>query len=186
MPDPDLFARDPVYGLPKTAGRCELRLVQPAAIATLAPFRGQGMAVADVLKSLWKTGLPKTGKTRTSKAATLFWSAPGQWLVTGDFDPATLAQTLDGIAAVTDQSDAWAVLHLNGADATNILHRLTSLDINALATGDIARTEVARLAGILRPLETGFEIWLPRSAARWGVEKITDAMQRVAAQRALG
>lgn len=186
MTDPDLFARAPVYGLPKSFGACALHLAQPAAIATLAPFRGQGIAVADALKKLWKTGLPKTGKTRTVKSVTLLWSAPGQWLARGDFDPVALATALDGIAAVTDQSDAYAVLHLTGTDAADAMARLTPLDVATLAGTDVARTEIAALAGVVTPIKDGYEIWLPRSAAHWGVEKITGAMERLAAQRALG
>ncbi len=186
MTDPDLFARAPVYGLPKSFGAVDLSLAQPAAIATIAPFKGQGIPVADALKKLWKAGLPKTGKTRTLKSVTLLWSAPGQWLAKGDFDPATLATALNGTAAVTDQSDAFAVLHLSGNDANAAMARLTPLDVETLATTDVARTEIARLAGIVTPINNGYEIWLPRSAAHWGVAEIAGVMERLAAQRALG
>ncbi len=185
MTDPDIFARDPVYGLPKSFGATELHLAQPAAIATLAPFRGQGIAVADALKKLWKTGLPKTGKIRTVKSVILLWSAPGQWLSKGDFDPVALAVALDGIAAVTDQSDAFAVLHLTGTGAADVMARLSPLDVATLAGTDVARTEIAALAGVVTPIKDGYEIWLPRSAAHWGVDKITGAMERLEATRAL-
>ena len=52
----------------------------------------------------------------------------GQWLVEGR-GAGEVADWLGGLAAVTDQSDAWAGLRLAGDAAREVLARLVPLDL---------------------------------------------------------
>jgi len=179
VPKLDLIPRDPVYDLPILRDGLELTLVQPDAIVTLAPFAGQVMAVADVLRAHVKLGLPKQREVRTRGHTRILWIGPGLWLLAGVFDPVEIAKALSGVAAVCDQSDGFVALHLTGEKANNLLARLTPLDVDRLDVDQTACCEIVRMSGILTRSKSSFDILLPRSPAIWAVERISAAADRM-------
>ena len=72
-------------------------------------------------------------------------------------------------AAVTDQSDAWAVVALEGDAAEAVLARLVPVDLRVavFAVGHVAKTMLAHLSvTITRTGQATFEIMVMRSMAK--------------------
>ena len=185
MADFKLHPSEALIGNPIKIGEAVLACHQPANILSVAPFKGQGMAVNDALKALIKLALPTVGKVASKKHIRAMWAGQGQWFVVGDIELTVLTETLDAKAAVTDQSDAWVVLTLGGADASEVMSRLCSLDIDALEQGQTARAEFAHMMSCITPTPEGFEIMIMRSFAKTAIHHIREAMNKLAALRAL-
>jgi sarcosine oxidase subunit gamma len=125
--------------LPIEAGGVRLTAHDPGRLTLVAPFRGQQGAVSAALDRALGLGLPGPGETRTASAARASWFGRGQALVIGADIPGGL---LDGLAAVTDQSDGWTCLRLGGLGVAEVLARLTPIDLRepAFPPGTTART----------------------------------------------
>jgi sarcosine oxidase subunit gamma len=82
------------------------------------------------------------------------WSGPGQWLIVTKHPDvvAPLALELSDLAAVTDQSDARAILRLSGARARDVLAKGCLIDLHprAFQVGDVALTSISHI---------GVQIW---------------------------
>ena len=180
-----LLPSEALIGQPIEIGEAALATIQPANILSVAPFKGQGLAVNDALKSVTKLALPTIGKVSSKKNVRAMWAGQGQWFVVGDISLPILAEALDTKAAVTDQSDAWIVLTLIGADAAEVMSRLCSLDLDALEQGQTARAGFAHMMSCITPIPEGFEIMIMRSFAETAIHHTREAMNKLAAQRAL-
>ncbi|MEM8537805.1 MAG: sarcosine oxidase subunit gamma family protein, partial [Pseudomonadota bacterium] len=91
---------------------------------------------------------------------------------------------VDGVA-VTDQSDAWAVVQISGHAVEKVLARLVPIDLRAgvFPAAQVARTMLGHLSvAIMRTGETEFEIMVMRSMAKTLVHDLTVAMKGVAAR----
>lgn len=95
-------------------GEVVLECNEPAGILSIAPFKGQGMAVSDALGATINISLPTVGGVITKKNIRVMWAGQGQWFVVGEVELANIAEALEAKAAVTDQRDAWAVFRLSG------------------------------------------------------------------------
>ena len=166
-------------------GEAVLDCIEPANILSVAPFKGQGMAVNDALKAVVKLALPTVGKVTFKKHVRAMWAGQGQWFIVGDIALETISEALDTKAAVTDQSDAWVVLTLGGDDACEVMRRLCSLDVDALKQGQTARAEFAHMMSCITPVSEGFEIMIMRSFANTAIHHTREAMRKLAARRAL-
>ena len=95
---------------------------------------------------------------------------------------------LDGLAALADQTDAWAGLALAGPDAEAVLARLVPLDLapQAFPEGAAARSMLRHLPLLIVRGAEGFELLVPRSSAATAVREVGEAMRGVAARAALG
>lgn len=177
----ELIAKSPCAGLlPLTVGALSLTEVQPGPMTAIAPFHGQAGPVGQALTAL---GLewPGPGMTQTAGAARIVWFGHSHALLIGVAAPAVLADH----AALTDQSDAWACVRLQGTGAAAALARLTPLDLRSdrFGIGDTARTELFHMAAaITRTAEDGFEVMVFRSMAATLVHDLKAAMQAVTAR----
>jgi heterotetrameric sarcosine oxidase gamma subunit len=150
----------------------------------VAPFRGQQGAVSAALDRALGLGLPGPGEARTAGAARAIWFGRGQALVTGADIPEGL---LDGLAAVTDQSDGWACLRLEGLGVWEVLARLTPIDLRepAFPPGATVRTLLGHMAASLTRWDAdGCDILVFRSMTGTAVHEISTAMHRRAARLA--
>jgi len=163
-------------------GQVKLVVCPSEPITSIAPFIGQLDAVNDVLK-LHRIKMPKVGAVSSGKNLSILWVGQDQWLALGA--PDMFFENLHGIAALTDQSDAWVALHLSGEDAASIMARLTPVDMSALSVGHCARSEYAHMPSVLVPVSDGYKIMVPRSFAQTAVDKTVGAMRRLAGQRVL-
>jgi sarcosine oxidase subunit gamma len=171
-------AKSPCAGLlPVTAGTVTLSEVTPEAITSVAPFAGQGATVSQALQETARAAFPAPGRW-TGGDIRIVWTGPDQAMVLGP----RLAPVG---AAVTDQSDAWAVMRLEGPGAEAVLARLVPLDIRRIAfpPGHAARTMLHHMTcTLLRVGEDAFEIMVFRSMAATAVHDLETAMRSIAAQ----
>lgn len=179
-----LLSLPPVEGLelPFEAAGVHLTAPDPGPLTLVAPYRGQDGAVVAALQGALGLDLPGPGETRTGPAARAIWFGRGQTLVMGAALPPGL---LDGIAAVTDQSDGWASLRLEGPGTDEVLARLTPLDLrpHAFAPGRTARTLLGHMAASLTRWQTeSCDLLVFRSMTGTAVHDLTTAMARRAAR----
>ena len=165
--------------VPLIEGGQRLTAALPGRVTSVMPFTGQHRAVAAALKAL---GLAWPAPNRASVAAdaACLWTGRGQAFLCGA-DPAELA----GAAALTDQSDGWAVLRLDGPRAADVLARLVAVDLRprAFGTDHVARTGLGHMPSILhRRGPQAFEVWVFRSMAETAVHEMHEAMISVAAR----
>jgi len=88
-------------------------------------------------------------------------------------------------ASVVDQSDAWAIVILEGASAEDVLARLVPVDVRAarFKLGHTARTMLGHMTvSITRVGEQAFQIMAFRSMAKTLVHDLQRAMESVASR----
>ncbi|MDQ2093258.1 sarcosine oxidase subunit gamma [Rhodalgimonas zhirmunskyi] len=171
--------------LPLSIGALDLTEQPHAQMTLLIPWEGQETALSKALEKAHGVALPGVGQSTQSHATRALWFGHNQVLLTGPAPDPALAD----LAAVTDLSDAYACLRLEGAGADRVLARLTPLDLRDVSfrQGAVARTEIAHMAGaLIREGEAAFGLMVYRSMAATLVHEVSDAMQSVTARAALG
>ena len=174
-----LVALTPCAGLlPIAHDGIEISEVLPDRLMSVAPFKGQEKAVSAQLKEQVGSGLSAVNR----RTAAVTWFGHGTWIVARDV-------TLDSLAAVTDQSDAWAVVALSGLGAEDILARLVPVDLRAqvFKKNHVAKTMLGHMSvTITRAGANEFEIMVMRSMAQTLVHDLDVAMRSMAARLADG
>jgi heterotetrameric sarcosine oxidase gamma subunit len=151
--------------------------VLPEAITSVAPFAGQEAAVSAALEAATGAAFPAPGRW-TGADTRIVWTGPGQAMVLGP-------RVAPAGAAVTDQSDAWAVVRLEGQGGEAVLARLIPVDVRraGMPPGHAARTMLHHMTcTLLRVSDDAFEIMVFRSMAATAVHDLETAMRSVAAQ----
>ena len=147
-------------------------------ITSVAVLPGGAKAVAKGLKPLGLT-MPAPNTFAEKKGARIVWTGRDQAFLMGVEPP-----VLEG-AAVTDQSDGWAVLGLSGVAAVDVLARLVPVDLRlaAFPVGRAIRTQLNHMnVMILRAGDHAFEILGFRSMARTAWHELETTMHMVAAR----
>ncbi len=172
----ELKAMTPFAGLlPLTIGAVRVEELDVGPITSVAPLDRR---VDDALGMAF----PAVGETTESGGARCLWIGQGEALLMGALPTDTLGQ----VAAVVDQSDAWAVVEIAGDGVEDVLARLVPMDLRlcAFAQGRTARTQLAHLnASITRTGETRFMIAVFRSMATTLVHDLRRALEAQAARR---
>ena len=172
----ELIARTPCAGLlPRTAGRTEITEAEWTPLYLIAPFRGREEDVAQALGLGW----PAPDRSTTDGARRAVWTGPGQALVSGDLPDLPHC-------AVTDQSDAFAVVRLAGPEAEAVLARLVPIDLRAAAfpPGASARTLLGHMtATVIREDGGAFTLMVFRSMAGTLVHELVRAAEGVETRR---
>lgn len=178
-----LDASSPFGGdLPATAGMATLAEADVGAIASVMPLAGREKEASAALKAACGVGFPDPGRSLSAGGVRAIWSGLNQALVLGP----TLGPLLG--AAVTDQSDAWAAVRLEGASAREVLARLCPLDMRdqAFPEDSAARSLIGHMnSAIVRIAPDAYLILVFRSMARTATREISEAMKSVAAQAEL-
>lgn len=175
---PDLIAKSALGGRRIVLGTVTLAELDPGPITGVAVFPGQGKAVAKGLKPLG-LAMPGPNAFVEKKGARLVWTGREQAFLTGVAPP-----VLEG-AAVTDQSDGWAVLALSGAGMVDVLARLVPVDLrlSACPAGTALRTQLNHMnAVILRTGDHSCEVMVFRSMARTAWHELETTMAMVQAR----
>ena len=182
----ELVAKSPCDGLlPLEIGAAKLSEEVPDHIFHLAPYKTQSKSFSAALKSAHGVAAPSAGRATGRVACRAIWFGRDQWVLLGP----KADESLESVAAVTDQSDAWAVVRVEGADAEDVLARLVPLDLRrtSFRLGHTARTLVQHMtASITRVGDNAFQIMVFRSMAKTLVHELESAMLGVRARRALG
>jgi heterotetrameric sarcosine oxidase gamma subunit len=159
------------------------------AIATVMARKGQGAALASAVKEQFDINLPLGPHGSGSDATSFLGTGPGRWLVTHDAGTSgfvrQLAQQLEGLASVVDQSDGVGVLRLSGPALLDVLAKGVAIDLDAAAfpAGSVAATQIAHIGVTLwkvdeaptfhvaaaRSMAGSFLHWLEASSAAVGL-----------------
>jgi len=179
-----LIAKTPCDGLlPLTAGSVSLTEAAPEAITSIAPLKGREKDAAAALKKAHALAFPGPGRATGKAGCRAVWSGQGQAFLLGPVADEALGET----CALTDQSDGWAVMRLEGAGAEAVLARLCPLDLRAgvFRRGHTARSLIGHMNGVItRVGPLAFELMIFRSMAHTGVHELGIAMKSVAARKA--
>lgn len=174
------------------AGACvTLMSCDGLALATVIARKGQAVPLTERVRAVFGIDLP-TGPRRISVGKIAFiGTGPGQWLAveqaSGDLQAfaASLKRDLAGLASVSDQSDARAVLRLSGPMARQVLAKGLPVDLHprVFGPGDAALSQIALIGAhvwqidetptyeiaVFRSLAGSFADWLIASAAEFGI-----------------
>lgn len=167
--------------LPITVGACNLSEVSPDNLTLLSTYKGTEKKLGAALLAEHGMRLAAPNRSTTKADAKCVWFGHGQVMLVGPKPAKTLAKS----AAVVDQSDSWAIVHLQGAGAADVLARLTTIDLRppVFKRGHTARTELRHMmVSITRVGASAFEIMAFASMAGTLVREVQDAMESVAAQ----
>lgn len=172
-----LIAKSAADGLlPVEIGAARLTEEVPAAITSVEKARG---ARTENFAKALGVAFPAPNRTTGKAGARAIWAGPDLCFWIGAA-PARIAGH-----ALTDQSDGWALLRLEGAAAADVLARLTPVDLRParFRRGHTSRTLLGHLpVSLTRGGDAAFEILCFRSMTRTAVHDLTRAMQSVAAR----
>ena len=175
----DLAARSAGAGrFPVEAGAARAQEVVPDGLWSVMPHRGRAGAVSEALPCGW----PEPGRLVGGGGVRAIWFGREAAMVTGP-----RPDGLEGLAAVTDQADAWVVVRLSGPAAEDVLARLVPIDLRerAFPEGSAARTLLGHMSvGLLRA-DGAFEILAFRSMAGTLAHELGRAMRSVAGRAAM-
>jgi len=179
----DLIAKSPCDGLlPLAIGAASLSEVEAGAITSISPFEDGAEPLAEVLKSAHGLSIPAPNRATGKDGARAIWFSRSHVLLVGPKPDPVLAQ----YAAVTDQSDAWTAVRLEGDAAVDVLARLVPVDLRqaTFKRGYTVRTMIQHMNGsITRVGDRAFQIMVFRSMAATLVHDLKTAMEGVAARR---
>ncbi len=150
--------------------RVEIGLAPLRSMAGIAAFHDQS-ALQEVLQREFGARAPAEAGFVESGSVRLCRIGPSRFLVSGAREadlPRRLARLLEGVAAVTDQSDLWSIFAVSGAGVREVLSRVVPVDLHPakFAVGVLAMTRVGHLdVRLFRMGENCFEITVARSYA---------------------
>jgi len=150
LPAPGSYGRTGAPGV-------TVALREDVAAATLVARRGAGVRLADVVQARFGLTLPDGPRMAGDDALAVLGTGPGRWLALAQTRTglaAELASTLDGLAAVTDQSDANILFEINGPRVLDLLAKGATVDLDpeVFRPGDVAVTAIAH---------AGVTLWRP-------------------------
>lgn len=178
----ELQATPPLQGggLPLEIGAARLEALDVGRLTSLSPF-GDASELGAALEAAHGVSWPGPGRATGKKGARCVWFGRGEVMLMG---PAP-KEALGGLGAVVDQSDAWAVVALEGAAAEQVLARLVPVDLRraSFKRGHSVRTQLVHMpASITRVGADRFLILVFRSMAATLVHDLKRAMVAVAAR----
>lgn len=170
----NLIETTPCAGLlPLEIGGTRISEVALGRVWSVSPFAGKTGAVDKVLRKLG-VSFPEGGQIISAGAVSALWFGVEQALVMG----------VDAVpkmpAAVTDQSDGWACVRIEGA-AVDVLARLCPVDLRGAA--GVRRTLVGHMSAVLIARGDGaIDVMVMRSMAKTLVHELEVAATGVAAR----
>lgn len=158
MPEFTLTAQSAFSKRPAAYEGIQLSAFQPPAIASMATPNGGADALAAALQSAYDIETPSVGRAALSaKDSAMFLRlAQDQMFVlfmppAGGKPTAPLSTALGDTAYLTDQSDSWAALRIEGPRSRAALERICPLDLapGNFPPGTVARTVMEHLGVIM-------------------------------------
>jgi heterotetrameric sarcosine oxidase gamma subunit len=174
----------------------QLRRISEFGLARVAARRGAAAALRRRVEETLALRLPDGPQRAATDEAAFLGVGPGAWIGVGKQGGSAwaerLAELLQGLAAVSDQSSGYALFHLSGSKAAEVLAKGVPVDLDAGAFGpkSVAVTGLAHMDAILwredggyvvavfRSLDGSFLDWLEASAAEFGVSIPVDCRSR--------
>jgi len=180
----ELKEQTPCAGLvPLVIGSVTLDEVAAGRMTAIAPHAGRRKALATAFRAAHGIAWPGPGRATGRAGCRALWFDHAHVMLMGPAPDPGLAE----VAALVDQSDAWAVVRLDGDDAADVLARLTPLDLRKehFKRGHSARSELAHMpASITRIGARAYQVMVFRAMAGTMMHEMRVAMQGVAARAA--
>lgn len=152
-----------------------IRLLENTPRLSLAPFRGEEVRVQNYLEQIG-LGLPQPTEVRLGSCLILALGQ-GQWMLQGELP--SLGE-LEGVLALSDQSDAWCGFNLQGSRVCAMLERLVAPAPHTYATGRAVRTQIEHIGcWVIGLAEDEWQILGPRSSAQSLFEALEHAAEAV-------
>lgn len=164
--------------LPLSVGRMTVTEMDCGPITSVTPFKAASIAALERALGL---PFPAPLQTTSDGAARCVWVGQGEALLMGVAPDAGLA----ALAAVVDQSDAWAVVQLDGPQGAEVMSRLSPVDLrqHVFGIGATLRTQLGHMnASITRLDDDRLMIAVFRSMAGTLVHDLARALEAVAAR----
>lgn len=182
---PELIAKSALADFaPLTAAGTTLAEGAAASIIAIAPYPGRMAQVNAALTPLGLT-FPAPNTQSVNGTARLLWTGRDQAFLVGADAPDGLSDH----AALTDQTDGWAVLTLTGPAAAEALMRPVPLDLReaAFPVGRVVRAPLNHMSAILtRTGAQAFELLVFRSMARTAWHELAEALEVLEARAKAG
>jgi methylglutamate dehydrogenase subunit D len=167
---------NPISPAPLQIGDVTVTVRDTPALATLHCRNAKGTALRQRILQRFSVELPGGPKWIHSSDIRFGGLGPGAWLAASEKEGSAFVEHLTGelgdVAAICNQSDAYAVLRITGPTVRDLLCRLFTVDLDAdvFLCDELAVTMAAHIKVILWRLEdigarSAFEIAVPRSYA---------------------
>ena len=156
----------------------DLRIVNVRCVTSVMPYRGQDELVSNALLKAYGVELPKPNRMIQNGSVCALWFSRRQTLLIGATPDSELAK----YAALVDQSDAWAVIELEGPRVWDVLCRLVPIDLRTsqFKQNHTARTQLIHMmVSITRVDDSCFQIIGCRSMAGSLIHHVSRAMSAV-------
>lgn len=177
----ELIAKSPCEGLlPFSEAGVTVVELNLSPLFAISPYMGKEAECAKAMKANHGLACPAPGQSVAANDGRLQWFGHSHMLLSGIAPSPDLSK----YAGITDQSDAWAVIQIEGKNARDVLARLTPLDLRdrEFAINATARTEIAHMQGaITRSGQDCFILMVFRSMAATLVHDLKLSMASVAA-----
>ena len=166
--------------LPLRSAGVTLTARQQSALWAVAPYQGAGAALDLELAAL---GLrfPAPGRLGAAEGIRLAWAGRGLAFWIGAAPP---PEGLAAHAALTDISDGWTHLRLEGRGAAEVLSRLVPVDLGpeAFGRGATARSLLGHMPALFLRAAGGIEVLVMRSMTETAIDEIGHALAARAAR----
>jgi len=187
VPDQTLSAVSALNGFSQSIGSTKIREVTPVTIVSIATPLGGHEPLNTLLEKSTGLQLPAAGKINRSNEslAVLGLQSDQCFLVSLEEqrDPANTLKAMLGTAGyLSDQSDSWAVLEINGPLSRSALERICPLDLAAevFTEESVARTSMEHLSVIIeKPGTLCYRLYSPRSSAQSFLHALTLSLSNV-------
>ncbi len=148
--------------------RVNIREVEGVQIVSLSARRGRYGELVSRLRELWRVTPPQGPHLASEGDLSLLGVGPDRWLAVRDSGAPlhdAMARPLQGLAAVVDQSDGYAVFDVSGPCARWVLSKGVPVDLHpdAFAPDAVAVTLLAHMGAIVWRSGAGFRIAVFRS-----------------------
>lgn len=144
-------------------------------LASLAAGHGKRDALVAAIQEKYGVTLPSTPERVEGDGIAFLWAGPDQWIAAAERNGGRdlereLKPLVAGLAAVTDQTDARAVLRISGPRARDVLAKGVPIDLHprVFGPGSVAITHASHIGVILWQLDAAptYELAVFRSFAR--------------------
>ena len=185
-----LAAVSPLGGHASSHGGTSLAEVTGLAFVSLAVSQGNEAAFARAVKKAWKIEVPSPGTSATTGDIRLIWTAPDQYHLlmpepagnpSGDL-LAPVMKAISDTAWLTDQSDSYCMLRLEGHRAREALARICPLDLHpgSFAVDAAGRTAMEHLGVLLiREQADRYLLMSARSSAQSFLHAVETSLENI-------
>jgi len=183
--DYTLHAEAALKGYAKRFGQTYLTENNALDIVSIAIPDAKRETVRKLLENKVGLSIPDTGHRSIGTNTTLLALQADQYFLISDGHrdaPAAALKTLLGDAAyLSDQTDSWVVLDIQGPESHLALERICPIDISAdvFQSHHVARTSMEHLNVIVHRIDNGFRLLSARSSANSFLHAITESLHNV-------